>query len=161
MPRQYGARGLRGWVSFVSSFRNGSIMVDPKRPDDDGGRPSPDDEADMSARLKRLDARLGEIANGREDAAKAASRKTSDMSGLGQALRLSAEFIAGIIAGGFLGWLFDWWLGTSPWGFIVGLLLGFCSGMFNMLRASGEWKRDATSANPPGSAERSGDDEKK
>jgi ATP synthase protein I len=136
-------------------------MVDPKRPDDDGGRPSPDDEADMSARLRRLESRLGEISHGRESAAKAGSRRSSDMSGLGQALRLSAEFISGIIAGGFLGWLFDWWLGTSPWGFIVGLLLGFGSGMLNMLRASGELNRNSTSANPPGAAERSEDDEKK
>jgi ATP synthase protein I len=158
--RKYGARGLGGWVSFVSSFRNGFIMVDPKRPDDDEGKPSRDDEADMSARLRRLDSRLGEISNGREGAAKAESRRSSDMSGLGQALRLSAEFISGVIAGGLLGWLFDWWLGTSPWGFIVGLFLGFGSGMLNMLRASGELNRKPTSANPPEAAERSEEDKR-
>ncbi|MGY6567481.1 MAG: AtpZ/AtpI family protein [Salinarimonas sp.] len=101
---------------------------------------------------------MGEISSGREESAKAARRKASDASGLGQAFRLSAEFIAGVIAGGFLGWMLDSFAGSSPWGFIVGLILGFGSGMLNMLRASGELNRKATSDKPPGSAARTGDE---
>jgi ATP synthase protein I len=133
-------------------------MVDPKRPGSDEGKPSPDDEAELSARLQRLNSRLGEISNGREDEAKASGRGSSNMAGLGQALRLSAEFISGIIAGGLVGWLIDGWLGISPFGFIVGLLLGFGSGMLNMLRASGEMSRKAGSADAPGADRRSDDD---
>ena len=43
-------------------------------------------------------------------------------------MRLSTEFIAGIIAGALLGWFVDRMLGTSPWGLIVLLMLGFVGG---------------------------------
>ena len=44
---------------------------------------------------------------------------------------------------GILGWLVDRLFGTSPWGLIVCLILGFCAGMLNLMRAAG-W------SNPPG-----------
>ena len=50
---------------------------------------------------------------------------------------MSTEFMAGIIAGGGLGWLFDRGLGTSPWGLIVFFMLGFGAGIYNVMRASG------------------------
>jgi len=78
------------------------------------------------------------------------------MSGLGQAFRLSAEFISGVIAGALVGWLIDRMFGTSPWGLIVCMFLGFGAGMLNMLRASGELKRNAPSASPPEAAPRGG-----
>lgn len=124
-------------------------MVDPQRSGDDEKTPKPGVEADLSTRLKRLDSRLGEISSGRDESAKAAKRKASDASGLGQAFRLSAEFIAGVLAGGFLGWMLDSFVGSSPWGFIIGLVLGFGSGMLNMLRASGELNRRPTSDKAP------------
>lgn len=154
MPTIWCAR-LTGLGFLCFSHRNGSIMVDPKRPGSDEGKPSPDDEADLSARLERLNSRLGEISTGRDDAAKASNRGSSNMGGLGQALRLSAEFISGVIAGGIVGWLIDRMFGTSPWGLIVCMFFGFGAGMLNMLRASGELKRDATSASSPGVAKRS------
>ena len=51
--------------------------------------------------------------------------------------KLSSEFIAGVIVGVLLGYLFDRFLGTSPWGLIVFLLLGFCAGVLNVLRSTG------------------------
>ena len=57
--------------------------------------------------------------------------------GYGQALKLSSEFIAGIVVGVGLGWFLDRVAGTSPWGLIVGLLLGFGAGVLNVLRSSG------------------------
>ncbi|HZH10306.1 MAG TPA: AtpZ/AtpI family protein [Microvirga sp.] len=56
---------------------------------------------------------------------------------MGQAFRLSAEFVAGVAAGGIIGWIVDHFAGTSPWGLIVCLILGFCAGMLNLLRAAG------------------------
>ncbi|TVR10922.1 MAG: ATP F0F1 synthase subunit I [Salinarimonadaceae bacterium] len=131
-------------------------MVDPKRPDNGDSGKSPNDEADLSTRLERLDSRLGEISEGRAGAQKDRARAASNTSGLGQAFRLSAEFISGVIAGGLLGWLIDRLLGTSPWGLLVCMLLGFGAGMLNMLRASGELKRDASSASSPGDATKPG-----
>ena len=36
-----------------------------------------------------------------------------------------------------IGWLLDRWLGISPWGLIVFLLLGFAAGVLNVMRAAG------------------------
>jgi ATP synthase protein I len=52
-------------------------------------------------------------------------------------MKLSTEFVAGIVVGAGLGWLFDAGLGTSPWGLIVFLLLGFAAGVLNVLRSVG------------------------
>ena len=57
--------------------------------------------------------------------------------GYALAVKLSSEFIAGVIVGVLLGYLFDRFLGTSPWGLIVFLLLGFCAGVLNVLRSTG------------------------
>ena len=53
------------------------------------------------------------------------------------ALRLSSEFVAGVLLGGLIGWLVDHFAGTSPWGLIVFLLLGFGAGTLNTMRAAG------------------------
>jgi ATP synthase protein I len=60
------------------------------------------------------------------------------MSGIGNALRLSSEFIAAIIVGAGLGWFIDWMAGTSPLGLIVFLFLGFGAGVLNVLRSAGQ-----------------------
>ncbi|WP_443136592.1 AtpZ/AtpI family protein [Methylobacterium sp. Leaf399] len=52
-------------------------------------------------------------------------------------MRLSTEFMAGVLAGGILGWMADHFLGTKPWGLIVLLMLGFATGVYNVMRASG------------------------
>jgi ATP synthase protein I len=91
---------------------------------------------DLSARLERLDKQLA----GRGAPPKASGgsdRASTSPSALGRAFRLSTEFVAGVIAGGLLGWLFDRMLGTSPWGMIVFLMLGFAAGIYNVMRASG------------------------
>jgi ATP synthase protein I len=45
--------------------------------------------------------------------------------------------VAGVVVGAFIGWLLDRWLGISPWGLIVFVLLGFAAGVFNVMRAAG------------------------
>jgi ATP synthase protein I len=115
-------------------------MADPhERNGEEGRKPSGADDADLSARLKSLDARISQASVHRAESEPRA-RQTSDSSALGQALRLSAEFVAGVAAGGIMGWIVDHLLGSSPWGLIVCLLLGFCAGMLNLMRASGAVK---------------------
>jgi len=41
------------------------------------------------------------------------------------------------LVGAALGWVLDRWLGISPWGMIVFLLLGFTAGVLNVMRAAG------------------------
>ncbi len=53
-------------------------------------------------------------------------------------MKLSSEFIAGVVVGAALGWFIDRFAGTSPWGLIVFLLLGFAAGVLNVLRSAGK-----------------------
>jgi ATP synthase protein I len=45
--------------------------------------------------------------------------------------------IAGVVVGAAIGWGFDRLLSTSPFGFIVFVLLGFVAGVFNVVRSAG------------------------
>jgi ATP synthase protein I len=115
-------------------------MADPTKQGNGNGRePTSSDDADLSARLKSLDARIDKASTQRQSAEPPA-RPTSDSSALGQAFRLSAEFVSGVAAGGILGWIVDRLFGSSPWGLIICLILGFCAGMLNLMRASGALK---------------------
>jgi ATP synthase protein I len=108
-------------------------MADGPRKQDDPNQP--DEEAALSARLKRLGDRLGEVSRSSE--AGSAPRQATDLSGFARGFRLSSELVAGVAVGALLGWLLDRWLGISPWGLIVFLLLGFAAGVLNVMRAAG------------------------
>lgn len=54
--------------------------------------------------------------------------------GLGQAMRISTELLAGLLVGGALGYGLDWLLGTSPWFLLAGLGVGFAAGLRNLSR---------------------------
>jgi ATP synthase protein I len=94
-------------------------------------------DSELAARLQRLEAQIDRKRPVAESDPSAQTGTTSGPSPLGQALRLSTEFTAGVLAGGLLGYLFDRLLGTKPWGLIVLLLLGFVTGIYNVMRASG------------------------
>lgn len=94
-------------------------------------------EEDQTARLKRLGERLREIDKREAGERQVAQSSQKDASGLAKGLRMSAELVAGVGVGVMLGWAFDKYLGTSPWGLILFMLLGFGAGMMNVMRASG------------------------
>ena len=110
-----------------------------------------EDEAALSARLKRLGDAINEQRAVRPERSSPAA---SLGKGLSDALRLAAGFVAGVLVGAGLGWLFDSWLGTSPFGLIVFLLLGFAAGVLNVLREAGRMKTPTIG----GPAERVDDD---
>jgi ATP synthase protein I len=94
------------------------------------------DEAALSARLKRL----GEgLARQRADETfnDAPDNRAATASGYARGFRLSSELVGGVVVGAGLGWLIDRGLGTSPWAFIVFLLLGFAAGVLNVMRSAG------------------------
>jgi len=94
------------------------------------------EEAALSARLQRLGERLAhQKGPGRQ--VEAGSSSKSDPSALARGFRLSTELVAGVLVGAFIGWALDKWLGISPWGMIVFLLLGFAAGVINVMRAAG------------------------
>ncbi len=112
----------------------------PPREDQDRDEP-PADEAALSARLQRLGERLGQQQS--ERLSENRQGATSDPSGLARGLQLTAEFAAGILVGAGIGWLMDRWLGTTPWGMIVWLLLGFIAGIRNLMRAASRAQNNA------------------
>jgi ATP synthase protein I len=112
-------------------------MADPtERNGEKERKPGGSDDADLSARLSSLNARISEASAQRAES-EPRDRPKSDSTAMGQAFRLSAEFISGVLAGGILGWFVDRLFGSSPWGLIICLLLGFGAGMLNLLRAAG------------------------
>lgn len=91
-------------------------------------------QAGLSERRAQLNRKLDD----RNAAEEMAARKSeSNSAGYAQAMKLSSEFIAGVLVGAGIGWVADQWLGTSPFGLIVFLLLGFVAGVLNVLRAAG------------------------
>lgn len=100
----------------------------------DGIEPGGDD---LSARLKRLESQLERTRHASGPAKGTQTGSSGGVSPLGQAMRLSSEFIGGVVVGGALGWGLDWLAGTRPWGLIVFLVLGFASGIYNVMRSSG------------------------
>jgi ATP synthase protein I len=95
----------------------------------------PDDEAALSARLQRLGERLTQVNRPSENGF--GPRQAADASAFARGFRLSTELVAGVLVGAGIGWLLDRWLGISPWGMIVFLLLGFAAGVLNVMRAAG------------------------
>ncbi len=90
---------------------------------------------DLDRRRRQLEASLAaRVQATRSEAGSAVSKQTS---GYGQALRLSSEFVAAVLVGSGLGWVIDSFAGTSPWGIIVFLLLGFVAGVLNVMRSAG------------------------
>ena len=100
---------------------------------------NPDDrateEAALSARLRHLGDRLGQKGQSREVEAGPPQDAGQNASALARGFRLSTELVAGVLVGAFIGWALDKWLGISPWGMIVFLLLGFAAGVLNVVRA--------------------------
>ncbi|PSM18402.1 MULTISPECIES: AtpZ/AtpI family protein [Nitratireductor] len=93
-------------------------------------------EDDLDRRRRELEAALS--ARRPETADEGKSAKSGGLVGAGNALKLSSEFIAGIVVGAGVGWMIDRLAGTSPFGLVIFLLLGFCAGVLNALRATGQ-----------------------
>ena len=104
---------------------------------------------DLSRRLKSLDSRLEAKRPAAPPSLSGSEPAPADPSALGRAFRLSTEFVAGVIAGGGLGWGADRLFGIKPWGMIVLLMLGFAAGIYNVMRASGFLTSASAKETPP------------
>ncbi len=60
--------------------------------------------------------------------------------GVGQAaslgFRVMSEFVAAVAVGGFIGWVIDKGLGTSPFGLIIFIALGTAAGFWSVYRVA-------------------------
>jgi len=94
-------------------------------------------EAALSARLQRLNEGLGQARNAGHPSDSSGAQRAATASGYAKGFRLSSELVAGVLVGAGIGGLIDRWLGVSPWGLIVFLLLGFAAGVLNVMRFAG------------------------
>ena len=94
-------------------------------------------EAALSARLQRLNEGLGQARNASHPSDSSGAQRAATASGYAKGFRLSSELVAGVVVGAGIGWLIDRWLGVSPWGLVVFLLLGFAAGVLNVMRSAG------------------------
>jgi|SRR6185295_16707748 len=113
----------------------------------------PDDDEALSRRLHQLGTRIGEAGVKRkqdeQEMREQETKSQSRSSNMARGFQLSSEFVAGILVGGFVGWVIDRFAGSTPWGLIVCLLLGFAAGTLNVMRSAGVaaqqgdgWKKD-------------------
>lgn len=105
---------------------------------EDGGAPRDPDHDAMRARLDRLGGAL-EARRAAPSTGGSGGRGGSggDSSGaIAKGVRAASELVAGILVGGFIGWMLDYWLGTKPWLSIVFFLLGVAAGFWNVMRVA-------------------------
>jgi ATP synthase protein I len=50
--------------------------------------------------------------------------------------RLATDLLAGVLGGFAIGWVLDYWLGTSPWFLLAFVVLGMAAGILNVIRAA-------------------------
>ncbi len=93
-------------------------------------------QGDKPDPLARLGERIDRARAGRaDDAAAKPAGGGVPQHGMGLGFRIGLEFVVAIGVATGLGWAFDRWLGTRPWGMIVLFFLGVGAGMVNVYRA--------------------------
>ncbi|MBN9072133.1 MAG: AtpZ/AtpI family protein [Rhizobiales bacterium] len=117
-------------------------MAAEERPDETG-KSGPRSTGAQAFRDEELDRRRQELgaalaAKVPDERERGNARESGPATGYAQAFKLSSEFIAGIAVGAGLGWAIDRLAGSTPWGLVVFLLLGFCAGILNVLRSVGK-----------------------
>lgn len=86
-------------------------------------------DAELREAQARRDRRLAGRGGKRDDAG-----RTDRGQGIGLALRIGTELVAGVAVGVGIGLGLDWWLGTKPWFMIVFFFLGSAAGIINVYR---------------------------
>ena len=100
-------------------------------------KPNGDQEdRDLKARLEALSSALKDKRNDPQGAARDESEANVTRTGQAMSLgfRVLAEFVAGVVVGGFIGWQADIWLGTTPFGLVIFLALGTAAGFWNVYK---------------------------
>jgi ATP synthase protein I len=95
-------------------------------------------DGDARESLRELGRRIDAAQDARGSAAPsgdAAANAQASGSALAMAWRVGIELMVAILVATGLGWAFDHWLGTRPWGMIVMFFLGVAAGMVSVWRA--------------------------
>ena len=101
--------------------------------------PQPDDDSQEA--IKRLDERLKSF---KADGAPSTGGLGAEQGGVAEGYRLLGEVIGGILCGIGLGWVFDHFAHTTPFGLVIGLLLGTAASAYAAMKSAGAGARRAT-----------------
>ncbi|MBX3375636.1 MAG: AtpZ/AtpI family protein [Phycisphaeraceae bacterium] len=69
--------------------------------------------------------------------------RQSPLSGLAAGWAMATDFIVTLIAAWLIGFGVDYWQGTSPWGSLIGVAVGFAYAMYRLVRQSQREEREA------------------
>ncbi len=97
------------------------------------------DRADLDA----LDAKIRAHAKAHQQKNPEPAETGRRSTAIGMAFRLSTELVAGLVAGGIIGWIVDDQLGTKPWGLLTFFFLGMAAGILNVFRTAQKLAADA------------------
>lgn len=84
----------------------------------------PSDLARLEARLKEAESRRAGAKGSRDERGQ----------GMGLAVKIGTELVAGVLVGVGIGWMLDRWLGTKPWLMVVFFVLGAAAGFVGVIR---------------------------
>lgn len=96
--------------------------------------PGPDNLG-QDARIRSLDERL-DAAQKVEAHRTGAGKAAGGDEGYRLGSRVLAELVGAMVGGALIGWVFDRFAGTSPWGLLVMLFLGIIVAFRNIIRLS-------------------------
>ncbi len=90
----------------------------------------PDDRDPDGKTLRDLDARLKAI-----DARQRPAKDKPAEAGMSAGYQALGSLFGGILVGLGLGWVIDQYLHTTPWGMVVGCLLGLVAAIYTIVKA--------------------------
>jgi len=106
------------------------------------GELSPSDRAAFERRVAGLDKRLSEVKAREAAEAKAGRDRSAQGRGMAMGFKMASELVAAVLVGGLIGYGLDYFLGTTPWGLLVMLLVGFAAGVRNVVQGYGRVQQD-------------------
>lgn len=89
------------------------------------------DEAALKALSEKLEAK-------RRARIEEENKRPDGNSNMGKGIQYASEFSAAVLIGAALGYGADKVFNSSPWGLLIGLILGFAAGVLNVIRAAKE-----------------------
>lgn len=99
-----------------------------------------DEDSNKKAQLDALNAQLEQV--------RKLQPKARDPKLPGDAARAAIDFTSATAVGTLLGYGFDRWQDTLPWGLVVGLLLGTCAGLKLMFAEEARQRRRSEASAP-------------
>lgn len=114
-------------------------MAEQGRPPTTAGSGPGSGDADSGARdlaaLDRIGREVAEL-RGRQAEAEGVTADPRTTQAIGKAWSLAIEMVAAVIVSVLIGWWFDRWLGTAPWGLLGFILLGVVAAMWTAIRTA-------------------------